>query len=152
MRVFLYSAQQNLSIKNRRMPRIFGFIRYFETSHTRTICHPCMCVKSDQIGKKSIKSYLYYIVSSVWAHCPAIISHYHLAGHGLGIFDHNCQALCKGAQNAPPHYCQILGKLVEHLFSAQEKSQPDPPHQATENIMREIPPYERSPYQRTARK
>jgi hypothetical protein len=31
--------------------RISRFIRHFRTSHTRGVCHPCMCVKRVKAGK-----------------------------------------------------------------------------------------------------
>ena len=96
IREIFFSSQDRFSgITNKprninHIKRIFRFIRFFETSHIRTICPPCMCVKGARIGQKSQNSAFHFTESSIWARCPAIIKAGHLTGHGFGIFDYNC--------------------------------------------------------------
>lgn len=56
MRVILYLAHQDLSIKNKRMPRNLRFIQFFEVSHTHGRPLGCMCEKGDLIVEKIDKS------------------------------------------------------------------------------------------------
>ena len=81
---------------------VLRITRYFEASHRRTICPPCMCVKGAQIMQKLIKSALPHLQSSIRARCRAISKAGHPNGHGFGIFGPNAIGSLHGCPKRTP--------------------------------------------------